>query len=89
MRLNSNTSRVTRLPLLGPADRSVDRRAAVVGAAEHLRHDRVAENPEIIHPQDAGLLGRALAFEIDLEAHAAALNVRIEVDHLERLPGVG
>ena len=73
----------------GPRYRTVDGRAAVVGTAEHFRHDRVAEDAEVIDPQDAGLLGCALALEVDLEAHAAALNVGIEVDQLECLTGVG
>ncbi len=89
MRSNSNTSRTTWRFLARPPYRTVDGRAAVVGAAEHLRHDGVAEDAEVIDPQNAGLLGRALAVEVDLEAHASALNVRVEVGQLECLTGVG
>ena len=87
MRSNSNTSRTTWAVLA--SRRRLDGRAAVVGAAEHLRDDGVAEDAEVLDPQNAGLLGRALAVEVDLEPHAAALDVGVEVDELERLTGVG
>ena len=64
---------------------------AVIGVGEatnKLGGAFTAEDAEILHIEDAGLLGRALAVEVHLEPHAAALNVGIEVDELECLTGV-
>ena len=84
MRSNSNTSRVTaalpsRVARCGPR-RRCSTTSTTIG---------IAENPEILDPQNAGLFSRALAVEIDLEPHAPALHVGIEADELQRLAGVG